>query len=738
MRTPQAVHLRRASPQRLLVSVIGAALLWSVSWFATTSLETIDNEWRAQDLAFQRQLFSTPRQVLTDALAAHAQAVARNDFPARLHAAVQAVAAARWLSRQDQDAVRPLLDAVADESAQRGPVSRRSLYEMQFYLAMDRIDQGQLAQAQQLLDDARETAHRLADRGRLSDVETGYALLELTSGYASDAARHLEAALPDAPHEFSRAIILLWQSIITRRSSLVSMKGQQLSLGQIKAANALVDPDQYPVFGTMGLTLQSITEVTLGEADRASEHLAHFLRLWDRIKSEQGVEFDQTSYYEVLHQFRRADLALAGQLLKRRTQLTWGLLLAGVIVGVALAGLVLQLRQRRRLRDISGRLGQQNQALQELTRARTRLLASACHRLRQPAHALCLMTELAESMVDDPVSRRSSRSLVEHLANIRQSSVMLSDMLGELMDMTRLEGGHYVPNIEPVPLRPLLAELNQHFHDMATQKGLSLTMADAPIAVMTDASLLRRILQCLVSNAIEYSSTGRVCVDLERWDDTATITVKDDGPGMSAEHIRQVFDAYSQHDLGYHPAGLGVGLSIVRQATELLRHRLTLESSPGHGTTVRLSMPATDLQDTQTTAAASYESARGRHIGVVENDAQTLDAVTELLRSWGFRATGARTSAELRACLGERSQCLDLLIADLHLQGENGLEMIEAIRRWPGHDGLPALLLTGDIDANVSARAAADNVAVCHKPVLPKVLLSSIEDCLRTREAAIA
>lgn len=159
-------------------------------------------------------------------------------------------------------------------------------------------------------------------------------------------------------------------------------------------------------------------------------------------------------------------------------------------------------------------------------------------------------------------------------------------MLDELMDLGRLDGGHYAPQLSPVSMHELLQEVKLHFEGLAARKGLRLEVLPAPglaeVDIVSDRHLLRRIVFNLVSNAVKYTDTGfvRVKLSADATGRAVQLAVQDSGPGIPPDKLDDVFRDYVRLNPMQAAEGLGIGLSIVRRASELLGHSLQLVSPP--------------------------------------------------------------------------------------------------------------------------------------------------------------
>lgn len=407
---------------------------------------------------------------------------------------------------------------------------------------------------------------------------------------------------------------------------------------------------------------------------------------------------------------------------ERRQTLDVGLGLA-VLSALGFAALAIrQARQKRKLELLSAEVAQRNRELQALHQSRTRLLASACHDLRQPAHALGLLADLATTVKDE-------RERTAKLEGVRRCSRSLTEMLGMLMDLTRLEGGNYAPMPGPVSLDELLREAELQFAADAARKGLHLEVHPSTLWVLSDHHLLRRILFNLVSNAVRYTMTGVVTVAVRpQPEGNVVLEVRDSGPGIPPDRMNDVFSEYVRLDSQIEE-GLGIGLPIVQRAAALLGHPLHVQSEVGVGSSFSMELPLSEPGSITQTAGPGPAGGRNQLVLLLDDDPESLAATSGLVRQWGFDVLAAKDADHAFEAAAQAGRAPNLLITDLHIEGGiDGLEAVEILRkRWPS---LPGLLVTGDLDAAVVSRAAALGVPVGYKPLSPGRLLARIEDAL--------
>lgn len=406
--------------------------------------------------------------------------------------------------------------------------------------------------------------------------------------------------------------------------------------------------------------------------------------------------------------------------LQSARQRGWITAFTAAALGVIGAGaaLAVAVRRGRRLGRLTAELAERNGELEQRSATRLRLLAAACHDLRQPAHALGILAELGSEANEEP-SRFTA-----WLQSVRRSTASLSEMLDELMDLGRLDGGHYTPQLSAVSLSELLQEVMLHFGPLAKRKGLILEAPPVEGCVVSDRHLLRRMLFNLVSNSIKYTDTGSVRVTAQSVGADVRLSVTDTGPGIPQDKLDDVFRDYVRLNPLKAAEGLGIGLSIVRRSANLLGHALTLTSAPDQGTTATLVLPRSEATTPVAPAAAASptHAGPGGVLAVIEDDAELRAALVTLLQRWQYTVYAGADASAVLAQLPVPHPIPNLVITDLHLGATNGLAEVAQLRAALACPDLPALMVTGDLDDNVAQEAAKARVYVSHKPLSPRKL----------------
>jgi Na+/proline symporter/CheY-like chemotaxis protein len=351
--------------------------------------------------------------------------------------------------------------------------------------------------------------------------------------------------------------------------------------------------------------------------------------------------------------------------------------------------------------------------------SKTRFLAAASHDILQPLNAARLyVTSLVERQNGGEDSR-----LVE---NIDDSLEAIEEILGALLDISRLDAGAMTPSISSFKMADLMRSLEIEFAPAARAKGLKLTFVPCSLPVESDRLLLRRLLQNFISNAVKYTPNGRVLVGCRRHGPSLQIGVYDTGVGIPPLKRTEIFKEFHRLEQGARIArGLGLGLSIVERLARVLKHGIALDSNVSGGSVFSVTVPtakAVDYTAAVTSATPlSKTPMSGALIVCIENDAAILDGMKTLLNAWDAEVIAvADPDAALEAIEAVGGRVTGLLV-DYHLDRGNGVAAIRDIRRRFG-EAIPAILITADRSPHVRATARDENIAVLNKPVKPASL----------------
>ncbi|WGR98658.1 hybrid sensor histidine kinase/response regulator [Bradyrhizobium sp. ISRA443] len=380
----------------------------------------------------------------------------------------------------------------------------------------------------------------------------------------------------------------------------------------------------------------------------------------------------------------------------------------------------------KRVRDRTEELTQLNSELalaksaaEDANASKTRFLAAASHDILQPLNAARLyVTSLVERQNGGEDSR-----LVE---NIDDSLEAIEDILGALLDISRLDAGAMTPSISSFRMADLMRSLEIEFAPIARDKSLDLRFVPCSLPVESDRSLLRRLLQNFISNAIKYTPRGRVLVGCRRRGDRLQIGIYDTGVGIPVQKRGEIFKEFHRLEQGARIArGLGLGLSIVERLARVLNHRIAIDANTSGGSVFSVTVPiATAINYTAAVTSVtplSKTPMSGARIVCIENDPAILDGMRTLLTAWDAEVIALTDSEAAIGAIEAAGGRVTGVLVDYHLDRGNGVAAIREIRRRFG-DNIPAILITADRSPAVRAAAREESIAVLNKPVKPASL----------------
>jgi len=366
----------------------------------------------------------------------------------------------------------------------------------------------------------------------------------------------------------------------------------------------------------------------------------------------------------------------------------------------------------------------------EASRAKSRFLAAASHDIRQPVHALDLFLGAFE---DDTLQGRN-RALIGQL---RACAHGLREMLDGVLDLSRADAGTIRAVPAPVSVQQVFDAVERDFGAIADAKGLVLRCVPSHRWVLADAFLLERIVRNLVSNAVRYTERGGVLLGARRRAGLVVIEVWDTGVGVPESDRETIFAEFARGSRAGTdaPAGLGLGLAIVRRFAAAMQGRVGFDSRVGRGSVFRIDLPPCEARERAPGACATPEPAIvvGLHVLVVEDDAAVRDATALLLRGWGCKVTAIADPAAI-----EDAPPPDVLITDDALHGRRQAE--EAAVTAAAHAGrpVPTLVTTGERDPARIEALKGRGLFVLVKPVAPDALRAALQAIVAERAASLA
>jgi signal transduction histidine kinase/CheY-like chemotaxis protein len=414
------------------------------------------------------------------------------------------------------------------------------------------------------------------------------------------------------------------------------------------------------------------------------------------------------------------------------------------------------LRARRRQYEVRDLVQSEQEARQDAemawgaaeaaAQAKDEFLAIVSHELRTPLSAILLWIRiLGRRRLDEKETARA-------LQAIERSAEAQSQLIEDLLDVSRMTSGKLYLNLQAANLEPLVRAAIDVVRPAADAKHIQIEAALERQAgvVEADPGRIQQVVCNLLNNAVKFTPPGgRILIGLWRADGHVCIEVADTGKGISPQFLPHVFERFQQADptAQWRQGGLGLGLTISRQLVEL--HCGTIRAaSPGEGLgavfTVELPLaPGAGAESVGTGCprgsdlAFARQSLVGVRVLLVEDDTDTREAMAYTLRQYGIEVTTVESAGEALDVLSAGARCSrpHVLLSDLGMPGMDGYELLHRIRAMEGARGdpaLPAAVITAYARKDDHRRSLeAGFAAHISKPIEPEQLIRVVAQLAR-------
>ncbi|MCU7904365.1 MAG: response regulator [Candidatus Thiodiazotropha sp. (ex Epidulcina cf. delphinae)] len=363
--------------------------------------------------------------------------------------------------------------------------------------------------------------------------------------------------------------------------------------------------------------------------------------------------------------------------------------------------------------------------LEESNRYKSEFLTNVSHELRTPLNSILLLSKMLTE-TGQPFTPEQKRQLQV----IHEAGCDLRALIDNILDLSRIEAGKASISLQQIPLRPLVSDLIDLVKPQFDAKGLALALElEQPLAehFLSDQEKVRQILKNFLSNALKFTRRGgatlRVYNNTQNGACPVCFAVQDSGIGIPHDKHELVFEAFKQADgsTSRRFGGTGLGLSISRELAHLLGGEISLQSDEGRGAVFTLCLPLgfdqrdlspqqVELQETeepellrerhppqhsQSAGIPSRVPFAGLRVLVVDDDLQSLLALTPQLEAWGFEVAAAGDGREAIDTLNEDRK-FDLVLMDIMMPELGGYDTIGHIREAMQLKALKIIVLSAE------------------------------------------
>ena len=403
------------------------------------------------------------------------------------------------------------------------------------------------------------------------------------------------------------------------------------------------------------------------------------------------------------------------------------------------------------LQEKTQQLESHTEIVEERNKSIRTMFAGASHDLKQPLQAMTLFVNALYQISSD-AQKELVKKLELAINNMRT-------LFEDLLDVSKLEDRLENVQTEAVSLKPLLDAVFHEFDAMADDKNLALRFHARDFVIDTNARMLERIVRNLLSNSIRYTTRGGVLLACRKRKEHVHIEIWDTGRGIPKESMDSIFKSFYQVERKTVEGqqGYGLGLSIVKRLSEMLRHPIEIKSEFGSGTMFRIIVP---LHQSVIASAKSSEipSAETQHapanairlpqaplIGgdtdqkiavlpgdetrvlLIDDDDLVRDSLETLIKSWRMEVFSFDSIDTMTRHFEANPDFeFDVIVSDFQLSAtETGFDSIAAARAFGG-EAKPALIVTGTTDPELLKQIKESGIRKLKKPVKPAKLRALI------------
>ncbi|SDH32948.1 Na+/proline symporter [Vibrio xiamenensis] len=368
----------------------------------------------------------------------------------------------------------------------------------------------------------------------------------------------------------------------------------------------------------------------------------------------------------------------------------------------------------QKLETLNKQLVAANQRSELESQSKSRFLAAVSHDLMQPLNAARLFASSFSEVAPDT----QTKTLAEHIESALGAA---EDLIGDLLDISRLESGKLDVNPRRFPIHDVLTNLNAEFSALARQQQVEFKMVSSSLLVNSDPKLLRRVVQNFLTNAFRYNPQGKVLLGVRRCGEQVRIDVWDNGIGIEQDKQQEIFEEFNRGSQVRSDQGLGLGLAISKGIAHVLGHDISMRSWPGQGSVFSITLPRVDAVEaipvSEPSPNASHDL-QGVRVLCVDNEPDILLGMDNLLSRWGCDVRLAHDIVESLQCLDDQWQP-QVVLSDYRLDdGRTGLEVLQQCRLRMGERFI-GVIISADRTEEMLETIAAQRFSFIAKPVKP-------------------
>lgn len=365
-----------------------------------------------------------------------------------------------------------------------------------------------------------------------------------------------------------------------------------------------------------------------------------------------------------------------------------------------------------------------HQGREAITRAGEDFVASLNHEVRTPLTGIV-------GMVDLLLETQLTREQREYVETIRECAAQLLEMLSTALDYAAFRSGQAALEPALFGLPEWLDELAREARAKTEAKGLEFRCrfsGELPEAIVADPIRLRQVVQILIDNAVKFTQTGSVELEVDWQGKELEIRVRDTGPGVAPEEVDQIFRPFHElsRGLARRHQGLGLSLALARQLVELMGGSIGVEATPGQGSCFRVRVPCDSADASASGEEKSQAGQNQPRLLFVDDNEVARRVVQTMLARAGLHVDCVASGAE--ALAAAQKQQYHLVLMDIQMPAMDGLEATRRLRQIHGYERVPVIALTANCSEQFERECRKEGfVDFIAKPIDRRQLLTTIQ-----------